>query len=99
MKLTDCAAPCKIVSLFWRRAGAVKRFTGSAALSGHTGLNKELTMTGIDNPQLTQLVNSARASAEHPGYVALQPIIDLLEAAVAWLIGKRGADRTSVPPL
>ncbi|HET8938371.1 MAG TPA: hypothetical protein VFN67_33235 [Polyangiales bacterium] len=56
-------------------------------------------MTGLDHPQLTQLVNSARASAEHPGYVALQPIIDLLEAAFAWLRGKRSADRTSRPPL
>ena len=59
-------------------------------------------MRWIDNPQLTQLVNNARASAEHPGYVALQPIVDLLEAAYDWLVGKRPADRrsrTSLPPL
>lgn len=59
-------------------------------------------MCWIDNPQLTKLVNSARASGEHPGYVALQPIIDLLEAAFDWLDGKRYTgrkSRTSLPPL
>ena len=62
----------------------------------------ELTMRWIEDPQLTHLLNSARASAEHPGYVALQPIIDLLEAALDWLQGKRPTERksrTSLPPL
>lgn len=56
-------------------------------------------MRWIDNPQLTQLVNSARASGEHPGYVALQPIFDLLEAAYDWLFGTRPAERKSRPSL
>lgn len=60
-------------------------------------------MRWIENPQLTDLVHSAHVTAEHSGYVALQPIIDLLELARDWLSGKRQANadrksRTSLPP-
>lgn len=61
-------------------------------------------MRWLENRQLTHMLDSARADAEHPGYIALQPIIDLLEAAGAWLSGKPQAragrkSRTSLPPL
>lgn len=61
-------------------------------------------MRWLENRQLTHMLDSAHANSEHPGYIALQPIIDLLEAAGDWLSGRRQArvgrkSRTSVPPL
>jgi hypothetical protein len=40
-------------------------------------------MRWVTDPQLADMVLSARAEAQHPGYIALQPIIDLLELVAA----------------
>ena len=58
-------------------------------------------MRFIDEKKLLVLVHSASRDAQHPGYIALQPICDLLEAAVRWLAGSPEHDRssrTSLPP-
>jgi hypothetical protein len=56
-------------------------------------------MRPIETPQLSHLLDSARANAEHPGYIALQPIIDLIQVMIDRLSGKPQAkSRPSFPP-
>lgn len=53
----------------------------------------------VDDRKLSALVSSAHRRAEHPGYLALQPICDLLEAALAWLTRSHKRQRNSRSPL
>lgn len=52
-------------------------------------------MRWFEQLQLGDMVLSARAECRHPGYVALQPIIDVLESIMGRF--KKGA-RSSFPP-
>jgi hypothetical protein len=53
----------------------------------------------VNDRKLSALVSNAHRRAEHPGYLALQPIIDLLEAALFWLTRSRKRQRDSRPSL
>ena len=61
-------------------------------------------MRWVTDPQLADMVLSARARAQHPGYIALQPIIDLLELVLARFAKRpprhddERKSRSSLPP-
>jgi hypothetical protein len=51
----------------------------------------------FEHQQITDMVLSARAGGQHAGYIALQPIVELLEL----IFRKRAAEgksRSSFPP-
>lgn len=41
-------------------------------------------MTGFEGRQIADLLSSARAIGQHPGHIALQPVIEWLERILAW---------------
>lgn len=56
-------------------------------------------MRWFEQAQIADMVLSARADSEHPGYVAMQPIYELLEL-IARQFKKREprSSRSSFPP-
>ena len=56
-------------------------------------------MSFIDDRKLSVFVHSARRNAEHPGYLALEPIVDLIEAVARWITSGRKGQRGSRPSL
>ena len=56
-------------------------------------------MRWIEQAQIADMVLSARADSQHPGYVAMQPIYELLEL-IARQFKKRDQrnSRSSFPP-
>lgn len=56
-------------------------------------------MRWFEDPHIADMVLSARAGRQHPGFVALQPIVELLELIVG-RFKKRSArnSRSSFPP-
>lgn len=56
-------------------------------------------MRWFEQAQIADMVLSARAASQHPGYVAMQPIFELLET-IARLFKKsdRRKARSSFPP-
>lgn len=50
-------------------------------------------MRWIEHRQIADMLLSARGAAQHPGYIALQPIIELLELLAAWFSKRTPRDR------
>jgi hypothetical protein len=57
-------------------------------------------MYGIDHRKATYMVDATRAPNQAASHLAIQPIIELLEALGAWLFGdtKEHQSRPSLPP-